>query len=279
MKPKITVVMATYNRAHLLWRSILGYNRCRFPLDGFELVVVDDGSEDETEAVVNRIDTRVNLVYVKLRKEPGLWRDVAAVINVGLRAAAGEVVAAVHPEMVPGVDSLTGLVENAKPGVYVNCVPYYLSPEDQDNLDSVDWLASNTAVRRLPNFYAPRDGHPDYHPSAIDRVGKPGGHPHWLSWVFAAMHRKTWSHMGGFIESPVWGACDLLFVQRRNRLGIATVTLTGDEEIVLHQNHCRPFGKFVPTNRDINAAHAAAPALTVDECRFPAVDHLWGPYP
>jgi glycosyltransferase involved in cell wall biosynthesis len=49
--PKVSVVMATYNRAHFLGESIQGILDQSFK--DFEIIVVDDGSTDNTEEVVS----------------------------------------------------------------------------------------------------------------------------------------------------------------------------------------------------------------------------------
>lgn len=281
-RPACSVVFSTYNRNHLLALSIEGYNRMLFPLDRLQVVVVDDGGEDSAAPLMERFDPRIDVVYLRLRKPPGLWRDVAASINYGIRAASGAVVAVTHPEIHPGRESLSWCCEtlSAHPESWASCKGYYLSPRDQERLETVDWRSDPLNVRKIEGFYDPRDGHPDYHPAAIDQVGKPGYiHNVWNSWIWGAMTRRSWSHFSGFIPTASWGSCDLLLLQRRQKLGIPNVTGVADKTIVLHFNHDIPVGAFVPTNRDIKACHDNAPALTPEQCRFPSVDEIWGPYP
>lgn len=281
-RPDLSVVFSTYNRNHLLALSIEGYNRADFPLDRLQVVIVDDGGEDSAAPLADRFDPRIDVVYLRLRKPPGLWRDVAASINYGIRAASGAVVAVTHPEICPGRSSLRYTVDvlEQNPLAWASCKAYYLSPDDQNNLEQVDWRSDPLNVRKLPGFYDPKDGNPDYHPAAIDRVGQPGfRHPSWDSWIWGAMGRRAWSHFGGFRPSTAWGACDLNLVQRRQKLGIPNLTGVDEKTICLHFNHDSPVGVFVPTKRDMQAAFNQNPNLSPAECRFPAVDELWGPYP
>ena len=49
-----SIIIPTYNRAHLLKstiQTVIGQS-----YDHFELIVVDDGSTDNTEAVINEVD-------------------------------------------------------------------------------------------------------------------------------------------------------------------------------------------------------------------------------
>lgn len=82
----ITVVIATYNRAHLLSRAIRSVlNQTH---ENLELIVVDDCSADGTrEAVQSLTDARVR--YVRHERNRGL----PAGRNTGIHAASGEYVA------------------------------------------------------------------------------------------------------------------------------------------------------------------------------------------
>lgn len=244
-------------------------------------MVVDDGSSDYTDKLMEEFDPRIDVVYLRLRKPEGLWRDCASVLNYGLRACSGSVIFATHPEVCIGRRSLQFAADTASADdTYAACRIYYLSPIDQERIDSVDWEGEGPlAVRNIEGFYDPREGHPDYHPSETDKVAKPGGRiPVWESWVAASLSRKTWSHLGGFIPTTAWGSVDLLFLQRRRRLGIRNITSPDDDTICLHQNHDLPSDKFVPTDRDMGKCFAQAGQLTVEQCKFPFVDELWGAY-
>lgn len=84
-QPKISVVIPTYNRAHLLYEAIQSVLNQTFT--DFELIIVDDGSTDNTEEVVRSIiDPRVN--YLKQSN-----RGVSAARNTGLKVCTGEFVA------------------------------------------------------------------------------------------------------------------------------------------------------------------------------------------
>lgn len=81
----VSVVLPTYNRAGLLGEAIASVLGQSFT--DLELIVVDDGSTDETPAVVGAIsDGRVHY----LRQEN---RGVAGACNTGIRAAQGKYVA------------------------------------------------------------------------------------------------------------------------------------------------------------------------------------------
>jgi glycosyltransferase involved in cell wall biosynthesis len=83
--PQVSVVIPTYNRARYLAEAIDSVVAQSH--DAFEILVVDDGSEDETPDVLARYGDDV--VFLKL-EHSGL---LGAVRNAGLRRARGELVA------------------------------------------------------------------------------------------------------------------------------------------------------------------------------------------
>lgn len=85
-RPVVSVIVPTYNRAHLLPRSLQSVLRQTFA--HFELIVVDDGSSDDTRDVVQRMDDP-RIRYIRLPEN----RGVAAARNQGIRAYKGDFIA------------------------------------------------------------------------------------------------------------------------------------------------------------------------------------------
>src|SRR5215212_3810304 len=86
MLPRIAVIMPAYNRAGLIGRAIDSVLAQDF--DDFELIVVDDGSADDTVEVVRRYDDpRVRLV------ELGRNQGSNAARNAGIRSASAPLIA------------------------------------------------------------------------------------------------------------------------------------------------------------------------------------------
>lgn len=82
----ISVVLPTFNRGYVLARGLEGICTQSYPRR--EVVVVDDGSSDDTEAVVGRFATQ-NVRYIRHPRNLG----VAAARNTGIRAAQGDLIA------------------------------------------------------------------------------------------------------------------------------------------------------------------------------------------
>ena len=81
----VSIVIPTYNRAHMLGSAIQSVLDQTY--DDWELIVVDDGSTDDTRELVSRYDDeRIQYIYQDNKKLPGAR-------NTGIRAGTGEFVA------------------------------------------------------------------------------------------------------------------------------------------------------------------------------------------
>jgi glycosyltransferase involved in cell wall biosynthesis len=85
--PKVSVILPTYNRATLLGtaiESVLGQS-----FQDLELIVVDDGSADDTEKLVRRYqDSDARVRYLRQAN-----RGISAAMNAGIHAASGQLIA------------------------------------------------------------------------------------------------------------------------------------------------------------------------------------------
>lgn len=84
--PTVSAIIPTYNRAHLVGRAIK--SALAQTWQDLELIIVDDGSNDNTESLVNSFDDP-RIRYIR----HNVNRGVAAARNTGIKAAKGEYLA------------------------------------------------------------------------------------------------------------------------------------------------------------------------------------------
>jgi glycosyltransferase involved in cell wall biosynthesis len=85
--PQISVVIPTYNRAAFLKSSLKSLAEQTLPASRFEVLVVDDGSQDETESVCRKWSARFPLRYLFERNS-----GISAAKNLGVVAARGDII-------------------------------------------------------------------------------------------------------------------------------------------------------------------------------------------
>jgi len=96
---RISVIMPAYNRAHHLELTLVGYTLQTYK--DFEIIVVDDGSTDETRQVAESFSDTLNLRYLY---QPNSGRSRAR--NRALDEAVGEVLIFNDHDRIPGPDFL-----------------------------------------------------------------------------------------------------------------------------------------------------------------------------
>ena len=82
--PQISVVIPTYNRRHFLPEAITSVQRQTYR--DWELIIVDDGSEDGTREMLENLPGPIRLLFTE-------HRGVSTARNLGLDAARGKYIA------------------------------------------------------------------------------------------------------------------------------------------------------------------------------------------
>jgi GT2 family glycosyltransferase len=93
--PRISAVVCTYNGQRTIRSCLEGLLKLQYP--DYEVIVVDDGSKDDTAAIVRGFEVR--LISTENR-------GLSAARNVGLEAATGEIVAYIDDDACPDPDWL-----------------------------------------------------------------------------------------------------------------------------------------------------------------------------
>src|SRR5690349_8598746 len=101
--PRVSVLMPTYKQAHFIRRAIDSLNAQT--LTSWELIIIDDGSPDDTRAVLSSALADPRLRYHRLPHNRGL----GAALNFGLDRAQAPLIAYLPSDDVYYADHLARL--------------------------------------------------------------------------------------------------------------------------------------------------------------------------
>ena len=99
---EISVVIPTHNNRQVLERALSALIAQEYPHERYEIVVLDDGSEDDTESMVRTLDSPVRIHY---RWQPNRGR--AAARNAGSRLATAPVLLYLDSDIIAQPDLLS----------------------------------------------------------------------------------------------------------------------------------------------------------------------------
>jgi glycosyltransferase involved in cell wall biosynthesis len=191
--PRVSIVTATRNRPHLLRQALLSIKRQS--LEGFEAIVVDDGSSVETHEQYRRLwlelDERFTLHHASPPGGPG--SDPGRGRNYGVRQATGAVVAFLdHDDVWHDSEHLAvgvhALLETG--GDY-----YFTHVQFEPAHADLMWVVAPSALTTCPR--APME--PVVHDVPVDRFLEVMRHSH-IHPSHAMVRRELFDRAGGFIE-------------------------------------------------------------------------------
>lgn len=157
MPVKISVVIPTYQRPHLLEKCLHALSLQSFPMDQFEVLVITDGPDDESFAVVRRFQQQgcTHMFVAALAEKKG----PAAARNKGWRMAQGDLIAFTDDDCIPDVHFVAAYyrarMETYKKFIAFSgkvIVPVSASPTDYEqntaHLATADFITANCACSR-----------------------------------------------------------------------------------------------------------------------------------
>jgi glycosyltransferase involved in cell wall biosynthesis len=206
----VSAIVCTRNRAHLLGRTLESLADQDFDAARYEIVVVDNGSTDETRRVVESCQAACAIKYV-YESVPGLDRAR----NAGVKAAAGGIIAITDDDVVVHRDWLSTMVAElqADPDVYVVC----------GKTDGSDGVAAGFSLKLDDERYYLSDHHDIY---------RSGGQ------INAGHRKEVFDLVGEFdpdldvgAKYPAAGDCDFMYRVLKKKLKVLyTPTLRARHE-------------------------------------------------
>lgn len=132
---EISVVLPTYNRVERLKQVLRGLELQSCPLEAFEVIVVSDGSTDDTRDYLNKLNSPLNVRTIFQANQ-----GPAAARNTGIQHAAGRILVFIDDDVVPSPNLLAEhLKTHAAAGDHVAVLGPMLTPPDFQLASWVKW--------------------------------------------------------------------------------------------------------------------------------------------
>ncbi len=97
----VSIIIRTYNRANLLKRALSSLANQTLSTEQYEVIVVDDGSEDSTRDVCNMMQRKLpNIKYISSDTNNGL----GSATNLGVRSARGDYILFIDDDCIAKKD-------------------------------------------------------------------------------------------------------------------------------------------------------------------------------
>lgn len=159
---EITVIVPTYNRSQLLQYTLQSIKDQSFPNKSMEIIVVDDGSADNTKEIVDRFRGSLSLKYF-FQEDVGY--RVATARNIGIENATGSIVLFVDSGIILTRDCIAAHVTSHRENPYNKIVIGYIYFIDDIDSSYKDLLLSKAGLEQSIKDFVATGNHLDYRES------------------------------------------------------------------------------------------------------------------
>jgi glycosyltransferase involved in cell wall biosynthesis len=210
---KCSVIIPTYNRATLLRYTLESLTRQSLPTDQFEVLVGDDGSSDDTAAMVESFGSRLNVHYF-FQEDEG-YRSAQA-RNVGLAHAAGDISVFFDAGVLAHSHCLAEHVSSHEQSSGPVAVCGYVYGFNVDNQDAdairkaIDTTDTDGSIDRMTGNPAWADVREEFYDIYTEEIGELPA-PWIIFWTCNASAPTALARSVGGLDEAIqgWGAEDL----------------------------------------------------------------------
>lgn len=211
--PALSVLIAVYNRNHLLAETLTSLSCQTLPTDQFEVIIGDDGSSSDTLMVVRQFENQLDLKYLY---QPDLGFRAGTVRNLAAKVAQGEYLVILDAGIVLSEDALqqhlTRQEATTKPTTLLgNIYGFDRLNENRPVLDSLQISGHqvNQEIQKLRDLAICDARRPIFDRYGTDLTQWQA--PWLIYWVgHSSLPRQKFLALGGFDESfNGWGYEDI----------------------------------------------------------------------
>ncbi len=237
----VTVVIATYNMPHWLEKVLWGYEHQTYR--NFDIIIADDGSGEETRAVVDRFKKDSDLSITHLWHEDKGYRR-QTILNKAIEAARSEYILFTDGDCIPREDFIATHVALAERGHFLSGGYCKLPMGISEGIDKDDIFSGQCFS---PEWLKERDFH------GRSQLRKLSASPQWgrfLDFVtpanasFNNCNTSVWKEdllaVNGYDERMQYGGPDRELGERLENKGIRGKQIR-HRAICIHLDHARGY--------------------------------------
>ena len=260
-------VFPSFNQESIVRKTLAGLCKQKTKSDfKFEVVIVDNNSTDDIDAIYQKYRTKLDLTLVQRRKLANTF-SVPSARNMGIQQAKYDYIIGMDSDVILNENFLENMYQflSSKP----NNVPFMVTAERifvcTEGFSDDQLLEDYTVTEKYPrilskaNYFKPRDNRFS-HGKILENVEKG-----WQPWAyFYGMHtafpKKVWEKIGGYNEvyDGWWGYDDIHFAWEMTVKGGCIPTILGGTEVF----HQEPYGsQWVPLGGVVDKLGTSNPRL------------------
>lgn len=138
--PHATIQLCTYNRAHLLGRVLDACFEQTHPRDDYEIVLVNDGSRDDTPRVIEAARARATCRFTVIDQANA---GLARARNVGIARASGERIVFIDDDVLPTPTFVAEHLRSHRAHPFAIVRGAVINTESFDRLPTPAWTLAN----------------------------------------------------------------------------------------------------------------------------------------
>lgn len=250
MNSEVSVIISTYNQPEWLKKVLIGYQQQTF--NNFEIIIADDGSTEETKAIIEQLSDNSNFTIKHVWQEDEGFRKTR-ILNKAIKKSKASYLIFTDGDCIPRADFVETHLKLKKENSFLSGgyfkLPLYISETiSKDDIESQrcfnkDWLLEQGLKKSFK----------------INKLTASGFKEQFLNTMtptkatFDGMNVSVWKQdvveVNGFDERMAYGGEDRELGERLRNLGIKPIQIRYSA-ICLHLDHERSYVNEVALNNN-----------------------------